>query len=312
MSIARWPRGRCRARSWRCPGGRDRSGGRGRRRWREGSPDSRPSWSCRRRLSGSRRRSSAPLSDPLGLDSRRLILPSTAGSPRYHSLGRRANDARGSSSGAYRGLTPDEQSVSRETRRSGAAVPGQGPPRPGIRRTPVSRETPSSQTVLPCEGAARSALRCPFWRSVGYSAETSPPYWSRSTSRAGGRATFSGRFAEETTRPMTLLLAAVGAVVTALIELTVVPYLRIGSAQPHPVLVLAVIVTIAIGVEAGLVWAFVGGLALDVLAQRPLGSTAFALLLCVGATAILSRGLVAPSADRPDRRGLSRSASPIR
>jgi rod shape-determining protein MreD len=91
---------------------------------------------------------------------------------------------------------------------------------------------------------------------------------------------------------MTLLLAAVGAVVTALIELTVTPYLRIGSAQPHPVLVLGVIVTIAVGIEAGLAWAFVGGLALDVLAQRPLGSTAFALLLCVGGASILARSLV--------------------
>ena len=41
---------------------------------------------------------------------------------------------------------------------------------------------------------------------------------------------------------MTLLLAAVGAVVTALLELTVVPYLRIGDAQPHLVLVLGVVV----------------------------------------------------------------------
>ena len=81
---------------------------------------------------------------------------------------------------------------------------------------------------------------------------------------------------------MTLLLAAVGAVVTALLELTVGPYLRIGDAQPHLVLVLGVVVTIAVGLEAGLVWAFVGGLALDVLAQRPLGSSAFALLVCVG------------------------------
>ena len=88
---------------------------------------------------------------------------------------------------------------------------------------------------------------------------------------------------------MTLLLAAVGAVVTALIELTVAPYLRVGTAQPHPVLVMAVIVTIALGLEAGLVWAFVGGLALDVLAQRPLGATAFALLICVGAASLLAR-----------------------
>src|SRR3954466_1505820 len=91
---------------------------------------------------------------------------------------------------------------------------------------------------------------------------------------------------------MTPLLAAVGAVVTALIELTVAPYLRIGSAQPHPVLVVGVIAAIAVGLEAGLAWAFVGGLALDVLAQRPLGSTAFALLLCIGGASILARSLV--------------------
>jgi rod shape-determining protein MreD len=88
---------------------------------------------------------------------------------------------------------------------------------------------------------------------------------------------------------MTLLLAAVGATVTALLELTVGPYLRFGLAQPHLVLVIGIVVTVAVGLEAGLVWAFVGGLALDVLAQRPLGSTAFALLLCMAATAVLGR-----------------------
>ena len=88
---------------------------------------------------------------------------------------------------------------------------------------------------------------------------------------------------------MTLLLAAVGAVLTALLELTVGPYIRIGDATPHLVLVLGVVVTIAVGLEAGLVWAFVGGLALDVLAGRPLGSSAFALLLCVGGAAALAR-----------------------
>lgn len=88
---------------------------------------------------------------------------------------------------------------------------------------------------------------------------------------------------------MTLLLAAVGAVLTALLELTVGPYLRIGDASLHPVLILAVVVSIAIGLETGLVWAFVGGLALDVLAQRPLGSSTFALLLCVGSAYLLAR-----------------------
>ncbi len=88
---------------------------------------------------------------------------------------------------------------------------------------------------------------------------------------------------------MTLLLAAVGATVTALLELSVGPYLRVGTAQPHLVLVVGVIATIAIGLEAGLVWAFVGGLVVDVLAQRPLGSTAFALLLCLGGAAAAGR-----------------------
>ena len=91
---------------------------------------------------------------------------------------------------------------------------------------------------------------------------------------------------------MTLLLDAVGATLTALLELSVGPYLRVGTAQPHLVLVVGIVVTVALGLEAGLVWAFVGGLALDVLVPRPLGSTAFALLLCMGATAVLARYLV--------------------
>ena len=86
---------------------------------------------------------------------------------------------------------------------------------------------------------------------------------------------------------MTLLLAAVGATVTALLELTIGPYLRVGIAEPHLVLVVGILVTLTIGIEAGLIWAFVGGLVLDVLAQRPLGSTAFALLLCVGAASLV-------------------------
>jgi rod shape-determining protein MreD len=88
---------------------------------------------------------------------------------------------------------------------------------------------------------------------------------------------------------MTLLLAAVGATAAALFELSVGPYIRVGSTQPHLVLVLAVIVTVGLGLEAGLAWGFVGGLVLDVLAQRPLGSTAFALLICVGVAFALSR-----------------------
>ncbi|TMF39663.1 MAG: rod shape-determining protein MreD [Chloroflexi bacterium] len=91
--------------------------------------------------------------------------------------------------------------------------------------------------------------------------------------------------------PMTLLVAAIAATVAAIAESTITPYLRVGNAQPHLVFVLAVVWTVAVGLDSGLVWAFVGGLALDTLAQRPLGSTAFALLLAVGLTAAIARPL---------------------
>lgn len=81
---------------------------------------------------------------------------------------------------------------------------------------------------------------------------------------------------------MQFLIAAVIAVVAAIAEFTVAPYIRIGGAGLHPVLVLGVSWAIAGGTEAGMVWAFVGGLALDVLGQRPLGSTAFSMLIAIG------------------------------
>jgi rod shape-determining protein MreD len=90
---------------------------------------------------------------------------------------------------------------------------------------------------------------------------------------------------------MRLTLAAVGAVVAALLELTVVPYLRIGTAQPDLVLVFAVTATVAGTVEAGLISAFIGGLIIDLLAPRPLGMTAFSLLACVAVAFFLAKAL---------------------
>jgi rod shape-determining protein MreD len=90
---------------------------------------------------------------------------------------------------------------------------------------------------------------------------------------------------------MTLLVAAIAATVAAMFESTITHYIRVGDAQPHLVFVLAVISTVAAGLDSGLVWAFVGGIALDTLAQRPLGSTAFALLIAVGLTSLLARSL---------------------
>jgi len=101
---------------------------------------------------------------------------------------------------------------------------------------------------------------------------------------------------------MSLTLAAVGAVVAALIQSTLVPYLEIAGARPDLIVIVLAIITVVIGVDHGLAVAFVGGLTIDILAPRPLGSTAFVLLVVVGAAAGIGR-LV------PRARGLSTVAA---
>lgn len=88
---------------------------------------------------------------------------------------------------------------------------------------------------------------------------------------------------------MSLLLAAIGATVIALVEVTLAPYLTIGDAGPHPVLIGGVIWTIAAGLDRGITWAFVGGLVLDSLLGRSLGTSAFALLVAVGVAALIAQ-----------------------
>jgi rod shape-determining protein MreD len=86
---------------------------------------------------------------------------------------------------------------------------------------------------------------------------------------------------------MSLLFAAIGATVAALLEASLAPYLTVGNANLHPVLVLAVIWTVAAGFERGVIVAFVGGLMLDILFGRPLGASAFALLVAVGGASLI-------------------------
>lgn len=86
---------------------------------------------------------------------------------------------------------------------------------------------------------------------------------------------------------MQLVIAAALAVVAALAEFTIVPYLKIGDAVLHPVLVFGAVWVIAGRLEAGLAWAFAGGLALDILGQRPLGSSAFSLLMAIGLASVI-------------------------
>jgi rod shape-determining protein MreD len=71
-------------------------------------------------------------------------------------------------------------------------------------------------------------------------------------------------------------------------EVTVASRIHVADAQPQVVLVIAVLLTLTIGFEEGIAWAFVGGLFLDLLAFRPLGSTVFGLLVVVGLAAAIS------------------------
>lgn len=93
---------------------------------------------------------------------------------------------------------------------------------------------------------------------------------------------------------MSLVLAAVGAAVAALIQSTVLPFAAGGGGGLDLVLVIAVVWTMALGLEGGLVWAFLGGLVIDVLLMRPLGLTAFIDLLAIGAAWVIGRVVVRP------------------
>lgn len=91
---------------------------------------------------------------------------------------------------------------------------------------------------------------------------------------------------------MSLLLSAIGATVAAVLDASLGLHLKIGNAVPHLVLVLGVVWSIAAGLERGIAWAFVGGLVLDSLLGRPLGASAFALLVAVGGARLLAQPLV--------------------
>jgi rod shape-determining protein MreD len=97
---------------------------------------------------------------------------------------------------------------------------------------------------------------------------------------------------------MGLVLAAVGAAVAALIQASVLPFTVTTGGGLDLLLVLAVVWTMTVSFEGGLVWAFLGGLLIDILLPtRPLGLSAFVLLLAVGAAWTVGR--LSPRATYP-------------
>lgn len=92
---------------------------------------------------------------------------------------------------------------------------------------------------------------------------------------------------------MSLALAAVGAIVAALLETSVAPYLLIGGVKPDLVLTCATVFTVTVSADGGFILAFVGGLMLDMLIApaHPVGSTIAPLLVTAGIAALAARFL---------------------
>ncbi len=89
---------------------------------------------------------------------------------------------------------------------------------------------------------------------------------------------------------MGLLSAAVGAIVAAILEVSVLSQLQPGGVTPQLVLAMGIAVAMVAGFEAGIIWAFLGGLMLDMLLpERPLGATTLALLVAIGAALLVAR-----------------------
>ena len=90
---------------------------------------------------------------------------------------------------------------------------------------------------------------------------------------------------------MSYLIAAVGAVLAALVETSVFPEIRVAGVNPDLVLVFTIVAGMFVGVEEGLVWAFLGGLMLDLLTpgNRPIGVGALDLLFVAGLVLLIAR-----------------------
>ena len=95
---------------------------------------------------------------------------------------------------------------------------------------------------------------------------------------------------------MRVALAIVVPLVAALLQASVVPFIAVGGARPNLVVLVAASWSVAAGAREGVWWAFVGGLAADLLSGGPLGAQALAALLPVTLVGLSDPSLRARSA----------------
>ena len=89
---------------------------------------------------------------------------------------------------------------------------------------------------------------------------------------------------------MTIPFAALVALIAAILETTVASEIPVAGATADLVLVCAATATIVLGIEDGLIAAFLGGLLVDTLiADRPLGAATVSLLIVLGVAVVVAR-----------------------
>jgi rod shape-determining protein MreD len=81
-------------------------------------------------------------------------------------------------------------------------------------------------------------------------------------------------------------LAIVVPLVAALLQGSVVPFIALAGARPNLVLLAAASWAVAAGAREAVWWAFLGGIAVDLLSGGPLGATALAALIPVAAVGL--------------------------
>ena len=94
---------------------------------------------------------------------------------------------------------------------------------------------------------------------------------------------------------MSVLAPAVGAVLAAILESSVLTHLQVGSVRPDLLFAMGIAVALVLGFESGMTWAFVGGVSLDLLLPgRVLGSSTLTLILLISAALLVARVLWPP------------------
>lgn len=74
--------------------------------------------------------------------------------------------------------------------------------------------------------------------------------------------------------------------VAALLQASVVPFIAVGDARPNLVILMAAAWSVAAGAREAVWWAFLGGVAADLLSGGPLGAQALAALVPVAAVGL--------------------------